>query len=112
MDTKKSWRDVLKIHPAADLFPLMGLDELKTLGEDIKANGLRQRIVLWSRADEEPVLLDGRNRLDAMEAVGIEFALHNGKLSDQNGPLEWRIGHIKDEIHTHTSLAPTSTGAI
>jgi hypothetical protein len=36
----RSWRDQIKLHPAADLFPMMSPDELKTLGEDIKANGL------------------------------------------------------------------------
>jgi hypothetical protein len=69
-----SWRDVLKIHPACELFPLMPPDELKALGEDIKTNGLQQRITLWP-VDEPPgyVLLDGRNRLDAMEAVGLKL---------------------------------------
>ena len=43
----KSWRDVLPIHPAADLFPLMSPDELQALGEDIKKNGLTSPIVLW-----------------------------------------------------------------
>ena len=38
-DKPKSWRDVIKIHPAADLFPMMSPDELKALGEDIKRNG-------------------------------------------------------------------------
>jgi hypothetical protein len=32
----KSWRDVLPIHPAAELFPLMSPGELRALGEDIK----------------------------------------------------------------------------
>jgi hypothetical protein len=68
----KSWRDVLPVHPAADLFPLMTPDELKTLGEDIKKNGLRSDIILWLGGDDQPhQLLDGRNRLDAMEAAGI-----------------------------------------
>jgi hypothetical protein len=35
-----SWRDVLKVHPAADLFPLMLPDESKALGDDIKNQGL------------------------------------------------------------------------
>jgi hypothetical protein len=34
-----SWRDHIKVHPAADLFPMMSDDELKALGEDIKENG-------------------------------------------------------------------------
>ena len=32
----KSWRDVLPVHAAADLFPLMSEDELRELGDDIK----------------------------------------------------------------------------
>ena len=64
----KSWRDVLPIHPAAELFPLMTPDELHALGEDIKKNGLTSPIVLWRSHPQAPVqLLDGRNRLDAIE---------------------------------------------
>jgi len=66
-----SWRGHLKVHPAAELFPLMSEPELRELGEDIKANGLRLSIVLYKGK-----LLDGRNRLDAMESVGIKFGFH------------------------------------
>jgi ParB-like chromosome segregation protein Spo0J len=76
------WRDHLKVHPACDLFPLMSEDELKALGDDIKKNGLQKPIVLWalgcssSWMGKQSVggffLLDGRNRLDAMELVGME----------------------------------------
>jgi hypothetical protein len=69
-DGAKSWRDVLPVHPAAELFPLMSQAELKELGEDIKANGLTNPIVLWQSDEKTPaVLLDGRNRLDAIEMV-------------------------------------------
>jgi hypothetical protein len=63
-----SWRDLIPIHPAADLFPLMPPDELRALGEDIVKNGLTNSIALW-RADPkaQAQLLDGRNRLDAIE---------------------------------------------
>jgi DNA-binding Lrp family transcriptional regulator len=67
--TTPSWRDVLNIHPAAELFPRMSPDELRALGEDIKKNGLTSSIAITS----DKQLLDGRNRLDAMEMVGIEF---------------------------------------
>jgi hypothetical protein len=70
-----SWRDVLKVHPAAELFPLMSPDELLELGDDIRAHGLHADIALWTASIEdekaETYLLDGRNRLDAMEAVGL-----------------------------------------
>src|SRR5262249_28467042 len=70
----QSWRDVLPVHPAADLFPMMSEAELRELGEDIKKHGLASRIVLWSPAcgSKEISLIDGRNRLDAMELVGVD----------------------------------------
>jgi hypothetical protein len=43
----KPWREVLPIHPAAELFPLMGPEELRELGEDIKKHGLTAPVVLW-----------------------------------------------------------------
>jgi hypothetical protein len=87
----KSWRDVIKVHPAADLFPMMPPDQLKALGEDIKANGFAHQIVLWtpdgdyskwSAADcigkfkrGEFYLLDGRNRVAAggsLNGIGLD----------------------------------------
>lgn len=44
-------------HPIADLFPLMTEAELEVLAEDIKANGLKVRILLY-----QGKILDGRNR--------------------------------------------------
>ena len=77
--TTTNWRDILPVHPAADLFPLMSESELRELGEDIKANGLRASIVLY-----EGKLLDGRNRLDAMELVGVEYSFLGG-----TDPTKW-----------------------
>jgi hypothetical protein len=56
-----------KAHPAAELFPLMTKDELRTLGADIKKNGLVSPIV----RTKEGVILDGRNRLAACEIAGV-----------------------------------------
>jgi hypothetical protein len=68
------WRDFIKVHPAAELFPMMTDGELKELGEDIKANGLQVPIELYVDENYELMVLDGRNRLDAMEAIGYRFA--------------------------------------
>jgi hypothetical protein len=70
------WRDCIPVHPAADeLFPLMSDVELVELGEDIKKQGLIVPIIVWRAPNGEDFLLDGRNRLDAMARVGIEFEL-------------------------------------
>jgi hypothetical protein len=92
----KSWRDVLKVHPACELFPPLPPDELRALGEDIKANGLQQPIKVIatprtrSRTDRlynvkyyDLAVLDGRSRLDAMALVGadIEEILESNELN-------------------------------
>lgn len=65
-----------EVHPAAELFPLMGDDDLAALAADIKANGLRQPIVI----DGSGKLLDGRNRLAACTIAKVEpvFVSSNG----------------------------------
>ena len=57
----------ISIHPAAELFPLLGPEELEKLTADIKANGLRNPVILY-RGE----VLDGRNRLAACELAGVE----------------------------------------
>jgi hypothetical protein len=82
--TIKSWRDVLSVHPAADMFPLLSETDpaaLRELGENIRERGLQEPVVVYCDDEADPSkptsysLLDGRNRLDAMEVVGIPFEL-------------------------------------
>ncbi|MGY8682659.1 hypothetical protein Q2941_33500 [Bradyrhizobium sp. UFLA05-153] len=53
----------------------MSADELLALGEDIQKHGLHEGVALC-----DGDLLDGRNRLEAMEMVGIKVVTSNGKL--------------------------------
>jgi hypothetical protein len=57
----------LKIHPAADLFPMMAPDELAELAADIAENGQQEPIIV-----DGDTLIDGRNRLAACKLAGIE----------------------------------------
>jgi ParB-like chromosome segregation protein Spo0J len=59
--------DQLKFHPLADLLPLMEGEEFDALVADIKASGLRERIMLY-----EGKILDGRNRYRACLKAGFE----------------------------------------
>jgi hypothetical protein len=76
----RGWRKRLRVHPAADLFPLMSEDELRELGDDIKKNGQRVQVIFFSvDGPKRPaVLIDGRNRLDAMELVGLPIFNEDG----------------------------------
>jgi hypothetical protein len=73
-----SWRDVIMVHPAAELFPLMGSDELRELGEDIKVSGMKMPITPFHQ-QRGFSLLDGRNRLDALEAVGFDVPARSSR---------------------------------
>jgi hypothetical protein len=96
-DRPKGWRDVLPVHPAAELFPLMSEPELREHAADIKASKLQMPIAVWSsdpsscgplqrNFTEQTVpknlsLLDGRNRLDALELNGIKLVTDGGKFN-------------------------------
>jgi hypothetical protein len=57
----------MKVHPIADLFPMMGADELKDFAEDITVRGQLQPIVVY-----QGEILDGRNRYAACLLAGVE----------------------------------------
>jgi transposase-like protein len=106
-----SWRDVLKIHSACELLPPLPPDELKALGEDIKKNRLQERAKVTRQGDDF-VLIDGRSRLDAIEAVGLPIKVFEGTtlnnkffevVTEIGDPLDYvwslnfRRRHLSDE---------------
>jgi ParB-like nuclease domain len=62
----------MKVHPAADIFPMLSDEELQDLDADIRENGLIHPIV--THADGE-VLIDGRSRLAACKIARVEPTL-------------------------------------
>lgn len=57
----------MKVHPAAELFPMMTEAELSELAVDIQQNGQRHPLVIFSG-----LLLDGRNRMAACGIAGVK----------------------------------------
>src|SRR6478736_6505454 len=82
-----SWREKIKVHPAAELFPLMSPAELEQLTEDVKENRLLVRIVLLPDGQ----LIDGRNRLDAAERAGLTVFDEDGNLALPSRTLKRKI---------------------
>jgi hypothetical protein len=56
-----------EVHPLADVWPLLGDDDLQALAESIAENGLRDPIII----DNAGRLIDGRNRLAACRLAGV-----------------------------------------
>jgi hypothetical protein len=73
----------------ADVFPLLEGDDFETLTESIRANGLREAIVLHP----DDSVLDGRNRLRACIAAGVEprFRTFGDRASDGGDPRAFVI---------------------
>jgi hypothetical protein len=80
-----AWRSKFRVHPFADLFPMMSDAELAETGEDITVNMLKLPIDARRHGDGWEVI-DGRNRLEAMEHAGIDidpfFHFNEVKLND------------------------------
>ncbi len=87
---------MISSHPAAELFPFMSDEELAELAADIRAHGLLEPIVLLGG-----LVLDGRNRLRACEAAGVEpsFIEWDGS----GDPAVWVISKNLKRRHLDTS---------
>jgi ParB-like chromosome segregation protein Spo0J len=77
------WRQMLQVHPAADLFSPLGEEDLLALAADIKKHGLKQPVLIIEDKDGSTVLIDGRNRLDALEYLGEKITLDNSAIFER-----------------------------
>jgi len=92
----------LRVHPVADLFPLMEGKDFDELCDDIAGRGLQNPIVVC-----DGVILDGRNRLRACAVNGVElrFAQYAWQPDAED---EWIVSQ---NIHRR-SLSPDQRVAI
>ncbi len=84
----------MKIHPVAELFPMLEPIELRELADDIKAHGLQQPITM-----QGDVLLDGRNRHAACKLAHVEFRSQQYK---GDSPVAFIIGANLRRRHLNT----------
>ena len=79
----------LRVHPIANIMPMMSVSELDALALDIQEQGLREPIWLFKKEGVD-YLLDGRNRSLACQRVGVipEYRYYEG---DENSLLGFVI---------------------
>lgn len=69
----------LPVFGPADVFPMLAEDELQELAADIKANGLKEPLVVGEIEDGDgkkvTMLIDGRNRREACRVAGVAPAV-------------------------------------
>lgn len=84
-----------KVHPVADLFPMLAEAELRELANDIKKNGLYNDITV-----DGDILLDGRNRLAACKLADVapRFREYDG-----DSPVTFIISQNLRRRHLDTS---------
>jgi hypothetical protein len=121
----------LKIHPAAELFPMMSQSDVFKLTEDIRQHGLKNRLTAIGTSLSDCELIDGRNRLVALDAIGehwsdhielvapgnvpdpiayvVSLNLHRRHLTDsQRSMIAAQIANMKKGDNQHTATAACS----
>jgi hypothetical protein len=84
----KNWRDVLPIHPAAEMVEAVTKEGQRVLRGDLKQHGQREPVVLVRIGHGCEQLLDGRTRLDLQEANGDDVTDADGKLTVPHRTVE------------------------
>jgi ParB-like chromosome segregation protein Spo0J len=92
--------DDFTVHPAAELFPMMGEGEFNLLVEDITINGLVSPGVMWQSPEGSMYLIDGRNRYMACKKAGVQYKVKEWKGSD---PTSWVISQNLHRRHLNES---------
>jgi hypothetical protein len=86
------------IHPAADLFPMLGEEELTALQNNILAHGQNEPITTW-----KGVVVDGRNRLEACRRIGKKPKTKERAFADESEVIAFIISANLRRRHLTTS---------
>lgn len=91
---------MLAYHPLANLFPLIEGQAFADLVEDIRSNGLHERIIIL-----DGMILDGRNRYRAAISAGVidrdELAKWELPLDADGFVLDPHLGRVQHQVTRH-----------
>lgn len=87
-----------EIHPAAELFPMMGEKEFTEFKSDIATHGIKE----WGTLYRGQVL-DGRNRYKACQELGMEMDFCEIEDKEDFDPIAYVLSHNLHRRHLTTS---------
>lgn len=82
----------MRVHPAAEIFPMMAEPELAALADSIRKTGQLHPIIMFN-----DMLLDGRNRMAACKRAGVQPRVEELKRCDS--PTSFVLAANKDRRH-------------
>lgn len=90
----------VEIHPAATIFPMMGKEAFEELKRDIRDNGVKVWLTFY-----DGKLIDGRNRLKAMQELGIDWTHYSEEIDvrDDFDPTKYVLSTNLHRRHLSTS---------
>jgi hypothetical protein len=85
---------VYPIHPAAEIFPIMGDKEFAEFKKDVETYGVKEFGTLYRGA-----VLDGRNRYKACQELGIEMTFCEIDEDENFDPIAYVLSHNLHRRH-------------
>lgn len=89
--TMQTLQDI-PVHPAAKMLPMMSKAEIKQLAEDIEENGMHEPIWLYTDDTGAEFVLDGRNRIAALQLLNLHNA-NDIQPGNASNPVVNRLEH-------------------
>jgi N6-adenosine-specific RNA methylase IME4 len=75
------------------LIPALSPEELSQLKANILRDGIRDPLVVWKKAADEFILIDGHNRYEIALKHGLGYRIEEVEFEDEDEVKEWMILH-------------------
>lgn len=76
-----------------ELIPPLSTDEFYQLKYNIEEEGCREPLIVWKRAEDEYVLIDGHNRYEICRGLRKDFEIIIKEFADITAAQEWMINN-------------------
>lgn len=104
MSNESAIEDIVIDSQFRELLRPLTEDEYAALEESIRAEGCRDALVVWP-CDEGRVLLDGHNRKEICDRLGINYGVVELQLNSRKEAEDWIIRNLLGRRNLHSDCA-------